>query len=54
MPWALSWLPDLLGLPCIYHKQKGHFPLINHTGEGMSVKEEVKNNGPINSHDFKI
>jgi hypothetical protein len=51
---TMSWLPDLLGLPYNYHKQRGHFPRINHTREDIPMKKEVKNDGPINSHDFKI
>ena len=51
MPWALY---HGCLIYYIYHNQRGHFPLINHTREDISMKKEVKNNGPINSHDFKI
>jgi len=36
---TVSWLPDLLDLPYIYHKQRGHFPLINHTRDDIAMKK---------------
>jgi hypothetical protein len=43
MPWALSWLPDSLGLPYTYlSQQRGHFAIINDRKKDISMKKEVK------------